>query len=51
MASKQPIPQHKQMAMGKPVPQGKGTVQMAKGGPFASKKKEASCACGGKVKK
>lgn len=47
-----PINQHKQMAMGRAVPQGKGTKQLAKGGPFNTKQpKEAGCGCGGSVKK
>lgn len=36
------INQHKRMAMGQPVPQGKGTKQLAKGGVFGGGKQGCS---------
>lgn len=44
--------QHKRMAMGQAVPQGKGKVQLAKGGIFKGRETKAEekaegCACGG----
>ncbi len=44
------VSQHKRMAMGQPVPQGKGTKQLAKGGPFNTKQPK-DCGCGGAAKK
>lgn len=49
------VNQHKRMAMGQAVPQGKGKVQLAKGGVFKGKESKAEekaegHACGG-VKK
>lgn len=47
------INQHKRMAMGQAVPQGKGKVQLAKGGVFKgkeSKAEEKAEGCGGMKK-
>jgi len=44
------VSQHKRMAMGQPVPQGKGTKQLAKGGPFNTKQPK-DCGCGSTTKK
>ena len=48
---KDKIPQHKRMAMGVSVPQGRGVKQLAKGGPFSSATPAKSCGCGGVAKK
>ena len=48
---KDKIPQHKRMALGQSVPQGKGVKQLAKGGPFSSATPAKSCGCGGVAKK
>lgn len=50
------VNQHKRMAMGQAVPQGKGKVQLAKGGIFKGRETKAEekaegCACGGMTKK
>ena len=44
------VSQHKRMAMGLPVPQGKGVKQLAKGGPFNTKQPK-DCGCGASTKK
>lgn len=42
------INQHKRMAMGQAVPQGKGTKQLAKGGVFGGDKQGGGCCAPGK---
>ena len=44
------VSQHKRMAMGQSVPQGKGVKQLAKGGPFNTKQPK-DCGCSGPAKK
>jgi len=44
------VSQHKRMAMGQAVPQGKGVKQLAKGGPFNTKQPK-DCGCNSAAKK